>query len=190
MSLKHHLHFILCYRSDVEALWLDQRENCRLSQCVCDCISCLFCSFKQFSQELFNVLHNFSIFTAFLFSDNLALLVTCLNVLCSIIDDSTASSHSLHAFDDLCTLFRLFCFDHFMWSRSENKNLDDLLQCMQQLLSVLIYALMLHFMIQQWFQHLFFQNIDKLFFIHCLSVATRFSCWLFADSEIYNCLYW
>jgi len=60
--------------------------------------SCSFCSFEQFSQELFDILHDLLIFTAFLFSDDLALLVTCLNVLCSIIDDSTASSHSLHAF--------------------------------------------------------------------------------------------
>ena len=89
MSLKHHLYFILHYHSNVKALWLDQRENCRLSQCVCDCISCSFHSFKQFSWELFNVLHDLLIFTAFLFSDNYALLITCLNVLCSIINDLT-----------------------------------------------------------------------------------------------------
>ncbi len=95
VSLKHHLRFILRCCDDVKALWLDQRENCRLSQCVCNCISCSFRSFEQFSQELFNVLHDLSILTAFLFSDDLALLVTCLNVLCSVINDSTASSHSL-----------------------------------------------------------------------------------------------
>ncbi len=89
VSLKHYFHLILCCCSNVEALWLNQRENCRLNQCVCNCISYSFCSFKQFSQELFNVLHDLLIFTAFLFSDDLALLVTCLNVLCSIIDDST-----------------------------------------------------------------------------------------------------
>ncbi len=129
VSLKHYLHFILHYYNNVKALWLDQKENCRLNQCVCNCISCSFRSFEQFSWELFNVLHDFLILTAFLFSDDLALLVTCLNVLCSIIDDSTASSHSLHAFNDLCTLLRSFCFDHFMWSRSESENLNDLLQC-------------------------------------------------------------
>ncbi len=189
VSLKHHLHLILHCYSNVEALWLDQRENCCLSQCVCDCISCSFRSFEQSSQELFNILHDFLIFTAFLFSDDLALFITCLNVLCSIINDSTAFSHSSHTLDDFYTLLRSFCFDHFMWSHSESRNLDDLLQCIQQLLSVFIYALMLHLMIQQWFQHLFSQSIDELFFIHCLSIATRFSRWLFANFEIYNCLY-
>ena len=63
------------------------------------------------------------------------------------------------------------------------------LQCIQQLLDVLIYALMFHLMIQQWFQHLFFQSINKFLFIHYLSIATRFSRWLFVNSEIYNCLY-
>ncbi len=138
---------------------------------------------------MFNILHDFLIFTAFLFSDDLALLVTCLNVLCSIVNDSTASSYSSHALDDLCTLFHSFCFDHFMWSRSESENLNDLLQCIQQLLDVLIYASMSHLMIQQWFQHLFFQSINELLFIHCFSVATWFSRWLFADSKIYNYLY-
>ena len=160
MSLKHHLHFILHYCDDVRAFWLNQRENCHLSQCVCNCISYSFRSFEQFSWELFNVLHDLLIFTAFLFSNDLALLVTCLNVLCSVINDSTAFSHSLHAFDDLHTLFRSFCFDHFMWSCSESENLNDLLQCIQQLLDVLIYTLMFCLMIQQWFQHLFFQNIN------------------------------
>ena len=169
VSLKHHLHLILHCCSNVEALWLDQRENCCLSQCVCNCISCLFRSFEQFSRELFNILHDLLIFTAFLFSDDFALLVTCLNVLCSIIDDLTAFSHSLH---DLCTLLHSFCFDHFVWSRSESKILDDFLQCIQLLLSVLIYVLMLHLMIQQWFQHLFFQSINEFLFIHCFSVAT------------------
>ncbi len=138
---------------------------------------------------MFNVLHYLLIFTAFLFSDDLALLITCLNVLCSIIDDSTASSYLSYALDDLCTLLHSFCFDHFVWSRSKNENLDDLLQCIQQLLSVLIYASTLHLMIWQWFQHLFSQNIDEFLFIHYLSVAMQFSRWLFADSEIYNCLY-
>ncbi len=114
VSLKHYLHLILHCCNDVEALWLDQKKNCCLSQCVCDCISCSFRSFKQFSQELFNLLHDLSIFTAFLFSDDLALFITCLNVLCSVINDSTASSHSSHAFDDLHTLLRSFCFDHFV----------------------------------------------------------------------------
>ncbi len=186
VNLKHHLRLILHCHNDVKALWLDQRENCRLSQCVCDCISCSFRSFEQFSQELFDILHDLLIFIAFLFSDNLALLVICLNVLCSVIDDSTASSHSLHALDDLHTLLRSFCFDYFVWFRSKSRNLDDLLQCIQQLLNVFIYALMLHLMIQQWFQNLFFQNINEFLFIHYLSVATRFSRWLF---EIYNCLY-
>ncbi len=156
VSLKHHLRFILHCCDDVKALWLDQRRNCRLSQCICNCISCSFCSFEQFFRELFNILHNLLIFTAFLFSDNLVLLVTYLNVLCLVIDDSTTSSHSLHALDNLCTLLCSFCFDHFVWSRSESKNLNNLLQCIQQLLDVLIYALMFRLMIQQWFQHLFF----------------------------------
>ena len=189
VSLKHYFHLILRCHSDVEALWLDQKENCCLSQCVCNCISCSFHSFKQFSWELFDILHDLSIFIAFLFSDDLALLVTCLNVLCSIIDDLTISFHSLHALDDLHTLLHSFCFDHFVWSRSESENLNDLLQCIQQLLNVLIYTLTSCLMIQQWFWHLFFQSIDELLFIHYFSVATRFSCWLFADSEIYNCLY-
>ncbi len=189
VSLKHHLRLILRCYDDVKAFWLDQKENCRLSQCVCNCISCSFCSFEQFSRELFNVLHDLLIFIAFLFSDDLALFITSLNVLCLIVDDSTAFSHSLHALDDLCTLFRSFCFDHFVWSHSESKNLDDFLQCIQQLLDVLIYASTSHLMIQQWFQHLFFQSINELRFIHCLSVATWFLCWLFANSEIYNYLY-
>ena len=132
VSLKHHFHLILRCCNDVEALWLDQRKNCRLSQCVCNCISCSFRSFKQFSWELFNILHEFSIFTAFLFSDDLTLLVTCLNVLCSVINNSTVSSHSLHALDDLHTLLYSFCFDHFIWSCSESENLNNLLQCIQQ----------------------------------------------------------
>jgi len=189
VSLKHHLHLILRCRSDVEALWLNQKKNCCLSQCVCDCISCLFRSFEQFSWKLFDILHDLSIFTAFLFSDDFALLVTCLNVLCSVINDSTTSFHLLHALNDLHTLLRSFCFDYFMWSRSKSENLDDFLQCIQQLLNVLIYASTFCFMIQQWFWHLFFQSIDKLLFIHYLSVATRFSRWLFIDFEIYNCLY-
>ncbi len=127
VSLKHHLRLILRCHSDVKALWLDQRENCYLNQCVCNCISCLFCSFEQFSWELFNVLHDFSIFTVFLFSDDFALLITCLNVLCSVINNSTASSHSLHALDDLHTFFRSFCFDHFVWTCLESENLNDLL---------------------------------------------------------------
>jgi len=139
---------------------------------------------------LFNILPDLLIFTAFLFSDDLALLVTCLNVLCLIINDSTVFFHSSHAFDDFHTLLCSFCFDHFMWSCLESRNLNDLFQCIQQLLSVFIYALTFHLMIQQWFWHLFFQNIDELLFIYYLSVATRFSCWLFADFEIYNCLYW
>ncbi len=190
VSLKHHLRFILHCYDDVRAFWLDQKRNCCLSQCVCNCISCSFCSFEQFSQELFNVLHDLSIFTAFLFSDDLALLVTCLNVLCSVVNNSTVSSYSLHAFNDLCTLLRSFCFNHFVWFHLKSENLDDLLQCIQQLLDVLIYTLMSHFMIQQWFQHLFFQNINELLFIHYLSVATWFSRWLFADFKIYYCLYW
>ena len=129
VSLKHYLRFILRCCDDVRALWLNQRENCRLSQCVCNYISCSFRSFKQFSRELFNILHDFLILTAFLFSDDFALLVTCLNVLCSVVDDSTASSHSLHTFNDLHTFLRSFCFDHFMWSRSESENLNDFLQC-------------------------------------------------------------
>jgi len=131
VSLKHHLRFILCYYDDIRALWLNQRENCRLSQYVCNCISCSFRSFKQSSQELFNVLHDFLIFIMFLFSDDLALLVTCLNVLCSIINDLTTSFHSLHALDNLHTLLRSFCFDHFIWSCSKSENLDDFLQCIQ-----------------------------------------------------------
>ena len=131
VSLKHYLHFILCCCDDVRVFWLNQRENCCLSQCVCNCFSYSFCSFEQFSQELFNVLHDFSIFTAFLFSDDFALLVTCLNVLCSIINDSTTFSHSLHTLDDLHTLLCSFCFNHFMWSRSESENLNDFLQCIQ-----------------------------------------------------------
>jgi len=134
-------------------------------------------------------LHDFLIFTAFLFSDDLVILVICLNVLCSVVDNSTTSFHSLYILDNLCTLLHLFCFDYFMWSRSKSENLDDLLQCIQQLFNVFIYASMLHFVIQQWFQHLFFQNIDKFLFIYCLSVVTRFSRRLFANSEIYNCLY-
>ena len=126
VSLKHHLHFILRCNNDVEALWLDQKENCRLNQCVCDCISCLFRSFEQFSRELFNILHDFLIFIAFLFSDNLALLITCLSVLYSIINDSTVFSHSLYTLDNLCTFLRSLCFDYFMWSRSKSENLDDL----------------------------------------------------------------
>ncbi len=189
VSLKHHLHFILHCCDNVRALWLRQWENCRLSECVCDCISYSFRSFEQFSRELFDVLHDLSIFTAFLFSDDLALLITCLNVLCSVINDSTASFHSLHTLNNFHTLLRSFCFDHFVWSRSESENLDDFLQCIQQLLDVFIYALTSHLIIWQWFQHLFSQNIDEFLFIHCLSVATQFSRWLFADSEIYNCLY-
>ena len=126
--MKHHLRFILRCYDDVKAFWLNQRENCRLNQCICNCISCSFCSFEQFSQELFNVLHDFLILTAFLFSDDFALLVTCSNVLCSIINDSTTSSHSLHALDNLHTLLHSFCFDHFMWFCSESENLNDLLQ--------------------------------------------------------------
>ncbi len=175
MSLKHHLRFILRCCDDVKAFWLRQWENCRLSECVCNCISCSFRDLKQFSWELLDILHDFLIFTALLLSDNLALLITCLNVLHSVIDDSTTSSHSLHALDDLCTLLRSFCFDHFMWSRSENENLDDLSQCIQQLLRVFIYVLTFHLLIQQWFWHLFFQSIDEFLFIHCLSVATRSS---------------
>ncbi len=151
VSLKHHLHLILYYHSNVKALWLDQKKNCCLSQYVYDCISCSFCSFEQFSWELFNILHDFLIFITFLFSDDLALLVTCLNVLCSIINNSTAFSHSLYSFDDLHTFLHSFCFDHFIWSCSESENLDNFLQCIQQLLSVLIYASMFHLMIQQWF---------------------------------------
>ncbi len=147
VNLKHYLYLILHCCNNVEALWLNQRENCRLSQCVCNCISCSFCSFEQFSWKLFNVLHDLSIFTAFLFSDDLAFLVICLNVFCSVIDDSITSSHLSHAFNNLCTLFRSFCFDYFMWFRSESRNFDDLLQCIQQLLSVFIYALTSHLMI-------------------------------------------
>ncbi len=190
VSLKHHFRFILHCCDDVRAFWLDQKENCCLSQCVCNCISCSFCSFKQSSQELFNVLHDLLIFTAFLFSDDLAFLVTCLNILCSVIDDLTISSYLLHAFDDFHTLLHSFCFDHFIWSRSESENLDNLLQCIQQLLDVFIYTSTLHLMIQQWFQHLFFQSINEFLFIHYLLIATRFSRWLFANFEIYNCLYW
>ncbi len=190
MSLKHHFRFILCYCDDVKVLWLDQKENCCLSQYICNCISCSLYSFKQFSWELFNVLHDFLIFTTFLFFDNLVLLVTCVNVLCSVVNDSTTSSHSLHTLDNLCTLLCSFCFDYFIWFRSENENLDNLLQCIQQLLDVFIYALTSYLVIQQWFQHLFFQSINELFFIHCFSVATQFSRKLFTNSEIYNCLYW
>ncbi len=129
MSLKHYFHFILCCCDDVRVFWLDQRENCCLSQCVCNCISCSFRSFKQFFQELFNILHDFLILTAFLFSDDLVFLITCLNIFCSIIDDLTTSSYSLHAFNDLHTLLCSFCFNHFVWSRLKNENLDDLLQC-------------------------------------------------------------
>jgi len=128
VSLKHHLHFILHCYDDVKVLWLDQRENCCLSQCVCNCISCSFRSFEQFSWELFNVLHDLLIFITFLFSDDLALFITCLNVLCSVINDSTTSSHSLHTLDNLHTLFCSFCFNHFMWSCSESENLNDFLQ--------------------------------------------------------------
>jgi len=172
VNLKHHLHFILCCRSDVEALWLDQRKNCHLSQCVCDYISCSFCNFEQFSWKLFNILHDLLIFTALLFSNNLALFIACLNVLYSIIDDLTVSSHSLHTFDNLCILFCSLCFDHFMWSCSKSENLDDLSQWFQQLLHVFIYTLILHLLIQQWFWHLFFQSINEFLFIHCFSVAT------------------
>ncbi len=127
VSLKQHFHFILHCCDDVRALWLDQKKNCCLSQCVYDCIFCSFCSFEQFSQELFDILHDFLIFTAFLFSDDLTLLITCLNVLCSFINDWTASSHSLHTFDDFHTLLHSFCFDHFMWFRLKSENLNDLL---------------------------------------------------------------
>ncbi len=147
VSLKHHLRFILCCYENVKAFWLNQRKNCCLSQCICNCISCSFRSFEQFSQELFNILHDLSIFTAFLFSDDFTLLVICLNVLCSVVNDLTTSSHSLHAFDDFCTLLHSFCFDHFIWSRSESENLDNFLQCIQQLLDVFIYTLMSHLMI-------------------------------------------
>ncbi len=189
VSLKHHLRFILYCCDDVKAFWLRQWENCRLSECICDCISYSFCNLKQFSWELLDILHDLLIFTALLFSDNLALFIACLNVLYSVINDSTISFHLLHALDDLCTFFRSLCFDHFMWSRSKNKNLDDLFQCIQQLLHVFIYALMLHLLIQQWFWHLFFQSIDEFLFIHCLSVTTRSLRWLFADFKIYYCLY-
>ncbi len=189
VSLKHHLHFILRCYNDVRALWLCQWENCCLSECVYDCISCSFCNLKQFSWELLDILHDLLIFTALLFSDNFTLLITCLNVLYSVIDDSTVSSHSSHALDDLCTLLCSFCFDHFIWSRSESENLDDFLQCIQQLLHVFIYALTFHLLIQQWFWHLFFQSIDEFLFIHCLSVAMQSSRWLFANFKIYYCLY-
>ncbi len=189
VSLKHHLHFILCCCDDVRALWLRQWENCRLSECICNCISCSFYDSKQFSWELLNILHDLLIFTALLFSDNLALFIACLNVLYSIINDLTVSSHSLHTFDNLCTLFRSLCFDHFMWSCSKSENLDDLSQWFQQLLHVFIYTLILHLLIQQWFWHLFFQSINEFLFIHCLSVATQSSCWLFANSKIYYYLY-
>ncbi len=172
VSLKHHLHFILHCYDDVRAFWLHQWENCRLSECVCDCISYSFHDSKQFSWELLDILHDFSIFTALLLSDNLALFITCLNVLYSVIDDSITSSHSLHTLDDFCTLFRSFCFDHFMWSCSKSENLNDLSQCIQQLLHIFIYTLMLHLLIQQWFWHLFSQSIDEFLFIHCFSVAT------------------
>ncbi len=125
VSLKHHLRLILRCHDDVEALWLRQWENCRLSECVCDYISCSFHDLKQFSWELLDILHDFSIFTALLFSDNLALLIACLNVLYSIIDDSTVFSHSLHTLDNLCTLLRSLCFNHFIWSHSKNENLDN-----------------------------------------------------------------
>ena len=189
MSLKHHLRFILRCCDDVKAFWLRQWENCRLSECVCNCISCSFYNLKQFSWELLNILHDLLIFTALLFSNNLALFIACLNVLYSIIDNLIISFHSSHAFDDFCTLLRSLCFDHFMWSRSESENLDDLSQCVQQLLHVFIYALMLHFLIQQWFWHLFFQSIDEFLFIHCLSVVMWSLRWLFANFKIYYCLY-
>ena len=189
VSLKHHLRFILRCCDDVRAFWLHQWENCRLSECVCNCISCSFHDLKQFSWELLNILHDFSIFTALLFSDNLALFITCLNVLYSIINNSTTSSHSSHALDDLCTLLRSLCFDYFIWSCLESENLDNLSQCIQQLLHVFIYVLMFHLLIQQWFWHLFSQSIDEFLFIHCLSVATQSSRWLFANSKIYYCLY-
>ncbi len=57
MSLKHYFHFILHCCDDVRAFWLDQKKNCCLNQCICNCISCSFRSFEQFSWELFNVLH-------------------------------------------------------------------------------------------------------------------------------------
>ncbi len=172
VSLKHHLHFILHYYDDVRAFWLHQWENCRLSECFCDCISYSFHDSKQFSWELLDILHNFSIFTALLFSDNLALFITCLNVLYSVINNSITSSHLLHTLDDFCTLFRSFCFDHFMWSCLKSENLNDLSQCIQQLLHIFIYTLMLHLLIQQWFWHLFSQSINEFLFIHCFSVAT------------------
>ena len=189
VSLKHHLHFILHCYNDVRVLWLCQWENCRLSECVCDCISCSFCNLKQFSWELLNILHDLSIFTALLFSDNLTFLIICLNVLYSIIDDLTVSFHSSHTFDDLCTLLRSFCFDHFMWFHSESKNLNNLSQCIQQLLHVFIYTLMFHLLIWQWFWHLFSQSIDEFLFIYCLSIAMQSSRWFFADFKIYYCLY-
>ncbi len=187
--MKHYFHFILCCYDNVRVFWLRQWENCRLSECVCNCISCSFHDLKQFSWELLDILHDLLIFTALLFSDNLALFIACLNVLYSIIDDLTASSHLLHAFDNLCTLFRSLCFDHFIWSRSESENLDDFSQCIQQLLHVFIYALTFHLLIQQWFWHLFFQSIDEFLFIHCFSVATQSLRWLFANFKIYYCLY-
>ncbi len=167
MSLKHHLHFILHCYDDVKALWLRQWENCRLSECVCNCISCLFHDLKQLSWELLNILHDLLIFIMLLFSDNLAFLITCLNILYSVINDLTVSSHLLHALDDLCTLLHSLCFDHFMWFHLKSENLNDFLQCIQQLLRVFIYALMSCLLIQQWFWHLFFQSIDKFLFIHC-----------------------
>ncbi len=129
VSLKHSLHFILHYYDDVRAFWLRQWENCCLNECVCNCISCSFYDLKQFSWELLNILHDLSIFIAFLFSDNLALFITCLNVLYSVLDNSTAFSHSLHTLDNFCTLLRSLCFDHFMWFRSKSENLNDLSQC-------------------------------------------------------------
>ncbi len=138
VSLKHYFRFILYCYDDFKALWLDQKENCCLSQCVCNCISCSFYSFEQFSWKLFNVLHNLLIFTAFLFSDDFALFITCLNVLCSVIDDLTASFHSLHTFDDFHTLLHSFYFDHFIWSHLKNENLENFLQCIQQLLVYMI----------------------------------------------------
>ncbi len=114
VSLKHHFYLILHCHSNVEALWLDQRKNCRLSQYVCNCISYSFRSFEQFFRKLFNILHDLLIFTAFLFSDDLAFLITCLNILCSVVDDSTTFFHSLHTLDNLHTFLHSFCFDHFM----------------------------------------------------------------------------
>ncbi len=137
--MKHHLCLILCCHNDVKALWFHQKENRHLSQCVWDCISRSFRSWKQSSWESLDVLHDLLIFIMFLFSDDLAFLVACLNVLYSIFDDSTVSFHSLYILDDLHALSHSSYFDYFMWFHSKSESLNDFFNAFS---SCFVYLLM------------------------------------------------